>query len=864
MTPPRLLKYLLRFFTGNSRHDSYIGDVEELYNEIRTIKGAVFAWIWYSLHVLKVIPVFLCKSIHWSFIMFKNYLKIAIRNIIKQKVFTVINLAGLSAGLTCSIFIVLYIQFELSYDSYHENADNIYRIVMHQKGNVYQGTDMFNITSASLREALLNNYPEVKKVTRVKRVAGLIANSKNVFNEDRILFADTDFFEIFTYRFLEGDEKTAIDAPFNVVITRNTAKKYFGNNEPIGKTLSLNNEHDIRITGVIENVPENSHFKFDFLTSFQTYIALMGGVDRVESWKRNLNQTYILLPEGYNSSILEKKLPALLKANKPGDTNTTFLLQPLRKIHLGGTYNFEIEPNSDKRYIYLFSTIAFIIILTACFNYMNLTTACTSNRSKEVGMRKVIGAPRRSLIYQFIGESVIFSFAALLIAVILVNIFMPEFRNLIERNLSFNIVNNINLISGLVIIALFTGVISGVYPALFLSALKPISIIKGNLSKGSKQAAGFRNILVILQFVITIILVISCIVIFNQLNFIKNKNLGFDKENILVIRLGNKNLQQNYEPFKNELLKNPRILKISASVQLPTTIRTNNGSGWEGRSEGESMDVYEGVIDYNFLDVYGIKLINGRNFSKDIPTDNNAYIINETLAETVGWDDPVGKKFGFFTELGTVIGMVEDFHYYPLHLQIEPLAFRLINVNSSRSRPRYFSIKTNFENLENVLSFIEDKYKKFSPDSPFEYFLFDERVDMMYKNERKSGQLINCFTILAVLIACLGMFGLASYNAEQKTKEIGIRKVFGSKNSDIVRFLIRDYIKCIIYANLIACPIAWYAASKWLQNFAYKSAPEWWIFILSGFFVLLLVVVSISFQITKAARTNPVDLLRCE
>ena len=798
--------------------------------------------------------------------MFKNYLKIALRNIKRNKGYSFINIAGLSVGLTCCILILLYVKYEFSYDRYHENADNIYRVVMKQPGNVYMGNDWFNVGPGGLKSTLMEEYPEVIYSTRAKREGGYIYHNNNIFEERSIFFVDPEFFKIFSFPLISGDPETAVKEPFSMLITQRIAKKYFGNEDPVGKIINVDKEYYFEVRGVLDNCPENSHFTFDILASFNSLYTAYGGKDRIETWNRGNDSwnTYIQLPENFNPKDLESKFPAMVKKYRGEDSKHEFHLQPLTSIHLHSNINFEIEANGDIRYIYIFSAIAFFIMLIACLNYMNLATARAASRFKEIGVRKVIGAGRRHLIRQFLGESMIFTTAALLTSLILVSLLLPSFGSFINRNLEYNIFSDIPILIYLVCIALCVGSVSGSYPALYMSALKPANVIKGSLSKGiaGKRSSAFRNSLVVVQFVISIVMIVCTLTVYRQLNFIKNSKLGFIKNHIVTSYLYDINLRENLEPFKNDLSQYPRINDVYINGSLPVTISSNSSARWEGLAEGEKGPLtYMGFVNYNFLDFFNIELIEGRNFSKEFSTDiSQAVILNETAVEVTGWENPIGKKFRVFRD-GVVIGVIKNFHNTSLHLKVEPMALYLTRPNRSSG---HFAVKISSDDISGTLAFIENKFKEYFPGYPFNYSFLDERVDRMYRTEQRLGQIFNYFTFIAIFISCLGLFGLASFTAEQRTREIGIRKVLGASISGILMLISREFVKWVLTANVIAIPIAYIAMNKWLQNFAYRTHIGIWTFVISVAMALIIALISVSYQSVKAATANPVDSLRYE
>ena len=802
----------------------------------------------------------------WMFMMFKNYLKIALRNIKWHKSYSFINIAGLAVGLSCCILILLYIRYELSYDKYHSDSRYIYRVVREYQGE----PNWYNSSEHPLAASLKEDFPEVIKATRVKKndEVGVVEYNSKRFNEEGIYFVDQDFLEIFTFPLVSGDIHTALKEPFSVILTQEMAEKYFGNEEPVSKTLRIKEwyaerKYDYKIKGVLKNIPENSHFTFDFLVSYNTlYTLKRGGRDSVETWSYYEPKTYVKLESHANPINLEGKFPAFLRKYKGEDSSSEKLhLQPLVDIHLGGNLRYELETNSNMRYIYLFSAIAFFIMLIACLNYINLSIARSAKRAIEVGMRKVVGANKVQLVRQFLGESMVFSILALMISFLLVGLVLPAFGYLIERNLTLNLFQDLDMLLVFLGIAIFIGLLSGSYPAFFISSFHPIQIIKGTLRIGSKSSAVFRNSLVVVQFVVSIVLIVCTFVIHNQVSFIRNRNLGFDKEQMITVYTMDRNLKRNSESLKRELLKNPEILGVSASLDLPATIRRTSTIEWEEQGERRKLGLNYTFVDYDFFSVYDIELAKGRTFSEDFSLDKEqAVVINETAARNLGWENPVGKRFQTQGREWTVIGVIKDFHFQSLHWEIAPLVFLF---HEGRGID-YFSIKVSPSNIPSTLGFIKEKWIKFSPEFPFQYTFLNERVDKIYKAEQKLGQSYNIFTLVALSIACLGLIGLASFISEQKRKEIGIRKVLGADFQSIIVLLARDFVKCIAVAAVIAWPIGYFVMERWLQNFVYRTSIGIEIFILSGLLAFVIALTTVSYQSIKDALANPVDSLRYE
>ena len=789
--------------------------------------------------------------------MFKNYLTIAIRNLVRHKGYSLINIAGLAIGMACCLLIVLYVQYEFSYDRYHENVEQIYRVVDESGAQ----------TPGLMAPALLDDFPPIIHATRIKHFEkALISYGNKRFYEDRVFFADPSVFEVFTFPLIKGNSKTALQAPYSMVITQEMAGKYFGEDDPIGKTITYDNKHDFTITGVLENVPQNSHFKFDFLVSFATASDVFpnAGLDKWNYW--SATHTYVLLPKDYPPTELEQQFPDfVIKYLGKGwveSFQTRLHLQPLKQIHLHSNLWGEIEPNSDIKYIYLFSAIAFSILLIACINYMNLSTARYANRAREVGMRKVLGANRIQLIKQFMGESILMAFIALLLAAALMELFLPAFCSLIDRELVVNYLDNWLLLPDIIGIAMFVGIVSGSYPAFYLSAFQPLAVLRKTLQTGLARSR-LRRALVVLQFVISVVLIIATIIIYGQLNYIRNRKLGFNKEQVVVLPIRDNHVRQKTESVKNELRQNPNIISATASSYIPGGMKWITSFSWEGQRDDEDNTMGFSCIDHDFIQTFEIELVAGRDFSRDFVTDaKQAFIINEAAVKKTGWNSPIGKRVTrFYPEFvqGSVIGVIKDFHLESLYKTIKPLVL-LIDPEGFQ----YLSVRIRPNDIPGTLDFIKKKWTEFSPNRPFEYFFLDNYFDKLYKAEEKLGQIFGYFTFLAIFIACLGLFGLASFATEQRTKEIGIRKVLGASIVGIVLLLSKDFTKLVIVSNLIAWPIAYYAMNRWLQDFAYRINIGVGTFLLAGAIALIIALLTVGFQAVKAALANPVEALRYE
>jgi ABC-type antimicrobial peptide transport system permease subunit len=714
------------------------------------------------------------------------------------------------------------------------------------------------VVSIPVSPALKEEFPEVIDSARVSDFSALITRGEKKFDEIGA-YVDPSFLEIFSFPFVKGDPKTALSSPFSIVITLEMANKFFGGEDPLGKNLKLNDELAFTVTGVIKDVPRNSHLKFDFLAPFKIFEEN----DREPThWGRFQIYTYVMLHDDAPSQEFEKKIAGLLQEHNVR-SGPTLGLDPLTRIHLYAT-----DGGGDIRYVYVFSVIAVFILVIACINFMNLTTARSSTRAKEIGMRKVTGAQRADLIKQFMGESVLISLMALYFAVILVVLLLPVLSNLADKQLTLNPQGNWYLILGFVGIVLFTGLLAGSYPALFLSSFRPADILTGSLipTKDWMKKTVFRKAMVVIQFSVSVFLIISTLVIFKQLHFIRNVNLGYEKEHLISIPLRG-NTAQQYEAFKSELLQDSRISNVSATSEVPILIYyLHVGYDWEGKDPKTESRMNEVLVDHDFIETLNMTIVQGRGFSKDRATDaSEAYIVNEAAVKAMNLESPVGKRFYAPTREGmregTIIGVVKDFHFRPLHDEISPLVMFIAPEKYSFLCIR---IQSEISDMPGTMSFIESVHKKFAPNFPFEYNFLDETFDKLYKSEQKTGSIFGYSTFLAIFISCLGLFGLAAQMAEMRIKEIGIRKVLGASVSGITLLLSKEFMKWVVVANVIAWPVAYYAMNRWIQNFAYRTSIGLWIFFLAAFMAFLIALITVGYQAVKTAMANPVDALRYE
>jgi len=771
-----------------------------------------------------------------------------------------INVSGLAIGMACCLLITIFVQDELSFDQFHEKANRIFRIA--SKENRRGIIANYPFVFSGIPPILQNDYSEVLDYVRFDpRENVLISSEDKEFYEERLFYTDASVFDVFTFPLVKGDPKTALKEPYSVVLTQRMAEKYFSGEDPVGQTLTIDNEHDYQITGVLKEIPRNSHIKFDFLASIATLETQDPRYGKLWAWNC---YSYLLLPKDYSYQDLERKFPGFIRRHR-GEKAVeayTFYLQPLTRIHLHSHLGFEIEANSDIRYVYIFSAIAFFILLIACINFMNLSTARSAKRAKEVGLRKVLGADRSRLIKQFLGESLALSFLALPAAVALIELFLPAFNALTGKELRIDYFGNSVVFLGLIGILLFVGILSGTYPAFFLSAFRPAAVLKGKLRAGAGSVL-FRKVLVVVQFSISIVLIAGTIIITNQLDFIRNKKLGFDKDHVVVMPVMRSGIGQNFDTLKRELLQNPNVQSVTGSTSVPSFIPTRSVFIPEGAEEGERLVLRNVLVDYDFIKTFGMEIKEGRDFSMDFSTDKKeAFVVNEAAVKEFGWESAVGKKLiDLEGSRGHVIGVVKNFHFRSKHQKIEPLIFALLPSN------RYvylISVKINQLNIRGTLSFLKSEWKKFAPGWPFEYFFLDDNYDRLYKSEERLRHIFLTFTFLGIFIACLGLFGLAAFTAEQRTKEMGIRKVLGASVPNILILLSKEFAKWVLLANIIAWPVAYFAMHRWLQNFAYRISIEWWMFLLAAVLVLVIALCTVGFQAVKAALANPSESLRYE
>jgi putative ABC transport system permease protein len=807
--------------------------------------------------------------------MFKNYIKIAIRNLWKNKAFSAINLFGLASGLAICLLILFYVNNELGYDQYNTKSDRIYRV----DGDLQFGGNHFVLAQSPdpLGPTLKQDFPQVEQYVRFRDHGGIMVKKGNEnVEENKVIYTDSTLFSVFTLPMIQGDPSTALVQPNSVVITENTAKKYFNSTDVVGKTMIIGDTGNYKITGVIKDIPKQSHFHYDF------FISMYGQLSSYEinQWTSNNFNTYIVLKKGTNADQLSSQLngfvmryvaPVFKSMNltpeefaKQGN-HLHYSLIPLEKIHLYSNKSGELEANGNIQYVYIFSLIAFFILLIACVNFMNLSTARSANRAKEVGVRKVLGSLRKNLIMQFLSESVLISFISLTLALVIAALLLPYFNQLSGKDMTLNLFLKPWLLPAAILLMIIVGLIAGSYPAFYLSSFKPVQVLKGKLAKGFKSS-WLRSGLVVFQFCISIILVIGTLVIYLQLNYIRNKDIGFDRSHVLIIK-NTDALGRQAKVFEDEVKKLNGVENATMTGYLPT-------AGWRSDSPlfpDATTDTKNAVstqiwrIDQNYIPALGMKMAMGRNFSADFPTDSSGIIINEAALKLFGFKDPLNRTLYYMNDFPKkdltkfhIIGIVKNFNFNTLREEVTPLCFLFQPQNSS------IAFRVHSANLPNLISLIQNKFKNLAPEQPFSYSFMDDDFNKTYSNEQRMGGISMTFSALAILIACLGLLGLITFAAEQRAKEIGIRKVLGASGGNIVSMLSKDFLKLVFIASLIAIPLAWWAMNKWLQGFAYRIQISWWILASAALLAVFIALATIFYQAMKAAIANPLDSLSSE
>lgn len=808
--------------------------------------------------------------------MFKNYLKIAIRNLKKNPAFMLINILGLSVGMAASILIFLFVQHETSYDKYHENSDRIYRVsrsFFNQNGEVNLHLGHLAPPFGPLLKSDFSQ--ELEEVVRVLNTNVILKDDVNIFEERRFYFSDPEVFKVFSWEVVDGNPEEALNFPDGMVISESMAKKYFGDSEAVGKSLEMKiggASANMQVRAVMKDIPDNSHFKADFLASMELVTEFYGGYEAMmKNFGSNNFGTYILLKEGVDSENISSQIPSFINRHvNVGDdgsspSNWTHLhLWPITAIHLHSNLDSELEPNSSIEYVYIYAAIAIFILLIACVNFMNLATARSSKRAMEVGLRKVMGADRQLLIRQFMSETIIMTFLALVIAGVLARLTLPVFGDFTGKDLSMNLLEHPEYIFGMLALVIFVGMLAGSYPSLFLSGFQPVKVLKGTYKIGSIHEK-FRSALVIGQFAISIVLIVAVLVVVNQLDYMKNKELGFQKDQVIVLP-AYEELVENYETLRDRYLQHPGIEALALGSRVPSG-RLLDAQGTKAEVNGEltSMDIRLADIhvSHSFMETFGIEMAAGRDFNYQLASDSTeAFLLNQSAIRAMGWsseEEAIGKALHYGIRRGYVVGVVKDFHFESLHQPISPMVFLI-----PHDRFNEVAIRLDADRFDEAIAYLKEEWTALRPDFPFNYYTVADRFEQQYEAEEKVGTVFGFFAGLAILISVLGLFGLSAYATEQRTKEIGVRKVMGASIGSIVMLLGKDFLKLVLIGFVLAVPIAWYGMSSWLDGFAYSISVSWFVFIMAGVIAAIIAALTVSSQSIRAAMINPVDAFKVE
>ncbi|GAB3693334.1 ABC transporter permease [Spirosoma flavus] len=789
--------------------------------------------------------------------MLRNYIKIAWRNLWKNKTFSFINILGLALGMACSLLIMMWVQDERSMDRFHANDSQLYRVMENQQ---YTGVvNTFPSTPGILAENIVKDFPEIKLASQMLWEESLLFTVGNTFEKEKGRAVQGDFLSMFSFPLKEGNPKTALKRPDGVVISQKLADKYFKGQDPMGKTIRIDNRDAVIVTGILADIPEASSLKFDYLISYDRWLKTNSWA---KEWGNNGPRCYVMLANNVSVDKVNAKIKNYIKT-KNKNSNVELFLQGYSESYLYSNWEGGKQTGGRIEYVRIFSIVAIIILLIACINFMNLATARSVKRAKEVGVRKVVGAFRTSLIGQFLGESMLITLLSLGFSILIVFLILPVFNELTGKKLFLDVANPTFLVL-LLSLSLITGLLSGSYPALFMSGLKPVVILKGTL-KLKSSATYFRKGLVVLQFGLSIVLILSTLVVYRQINYIQNKNLGYNRENLLYMPLEG-NLEKNFQSFRQELEKQPGIKTVTCAQSDPLEVGSSTqGVKWPGKDTTQLILFSQNAVSYDYIKTMGITLLDGRDFSPDYSTDTTNYLINEASARKMGYKNPVGKEMTMWNRKGKIIGLMKDFHYNSLHSAIEPLILRLQRgVVDTTNNWGSVLVRTKAGETKQALASMEAAFKKFNPRFPFKYSFTDQEFGNLYKAENTVSKLASYFAFLAIFISCLGLFGLATFTAEQRTKEIGIRKVLGASVTNLVGMLSKEFIVLVLVAAFIAFPIGGYFLSGWLEKYPYRIELEWWYFLAALMLAMFIALFTVSFQSIKAALINPVKSLKTE
>jgi len=856
LRPPRFLAALLSRFLSGAVRETALEDFAERYESIARDRSHGAALAWYAGQAAYLAPIALKDSFYWNIVMIQNYAVVAARNFRKHKAYSLINVAGLAIGIAVSLFIFLWIRDETGFDRFHAGAADIYRLTEEQKG---ADGSIFPVavTPELLGPGLKSDFPEVLDFARYRSLGKtLVVCGEKRFYAGGIAFADPSFLDMFTFPLIKGDPGTALDNPDSLVITEAEARKCFGSEDPMGRTIRLFDAFDFKVTGILHDLPRNSHLQFGFLGNFDFVIKKLGYSG---GWWNNNFYTYVRLAPGAAPARIA---PAVYKyLTKISPTTTTFInLQPLLDIHLRSSYAIDINGASQDRSgdVRTFAVIAFLVLLIACINYMNLATARSGLRSREVGVRKVVGAGRPEIIRQFFGESLLFAAVSGLLATGLVRLLFTSFNNLTGKAIPPGTLGSAPILLFLAASVLFAGVLSGIYPALFLSSFRPASIFRGGSMTGTRSAL-FRKSLVVVQFALSTVFIAGTLVVSSQMRYMRTKDLGYQGDSIIHFRLRGA-LPANYQAFKSELSQTAGILGVTSSSDIPTyTVHSTTAFDWEGKSPEDRFLIHQFSVDYDYFEMLGMTMAQGRSFSRDFPTDKDAFIINEAAARRMGITEPLGKWVELYDRKGPIVGVVKDFNFKSLHTRVEPLVLRI-----ESERDSYVLVKMRYEGLAAGLETIRRLHARYNPGYPFEYEFLDESLGNLYRADRRFGTIVGVFTGLAIFISALGLFGLASFLIERRTKEIGIRKILGAETPGIVALLSKDFLQWVGLANLLAVPVAYFAMNAWLKGFAFRTTVSAGVFVAAAAVAIGVAMLTISAHCFRAAASNPAASLRHE
>ncbi len=863
--PLKILEFFLKNVISFDDRENLAGDFEEMYERISSQRGKFRALLWYAFQIIKLIPSYFKNYTTWSLTMIKNYLKIAFRNLKKHKIYSFINISGLAIGMACCLLIILNVQDELSYDAFHLNADRIFRVVTSTSRD---GVPTNACGTFGTGPALKEDFPEVVDFVRLRRMGQgtriYIGHEDRKFYEERFFFADPSIFTVFTFPLIQGDAEKALSEPNSIVITEDVAEKYFGREDPMGQTLEAdpyNSEEMMvfQVTGVAENVPDNSHFHFDFLASYVNQKE-----DLTQFSGLYPHYTYVLLQDASQAAGLESQLPDFISRHFGENSWYTNHLQPIRKIRLYSHLRSEIEPTGNIASVTIFSLVAVIVLIIACINYINLSTARSLKRAKEVGLRKVVGARRKQLMEQFLGESLLVSLLSGLLALFLASLFLPLFNAISGKEVTLDFLTGVIPMASLIGIVAVVGIVSGSYVAFVLSGLTPLQVFRGGSYSGGWKTK-LREGMVIFQFILATIMIICALTAHKQMRFIQTHTTGYDRDEILVIPL-NREARAVYSALRSELLMYPAIRNTSTSSYVPTRGSMHESVSFEGKDQNLTPALY--FIDKEFVDTYGIQILHGADFTRAMSHPSNSeFLVSAQAVIEAGYSSPeeaLGKQVQWMSRSGeysgTITGVINDMNLYSFHRAAYPMILLVTPIEQHN----YLSVRLDASQYGKALTTIQSVWNRLVPNYPMDYSFLDASFEALHRADKRLNDIFQVFGLTAVVVACLGLFGLAVFAAEQKTKEIGIRKVLGASAFNIYFMLSKDFIKWVIVANIVAWPLAYYGMHKWLQSFVFRTRIGWEVFLFSAIVALIISLFTISFQSIKAARANPVDSIRYE